>query len=187
MAGIRALCTVMLLSANTGCSTVHNSDVPISEHSITSTWKQRNAFVWEKVLIDAAQTNVARQTPEIAVSEGLVSPRYAGESQRPVVTTPTTQRQSLVLSDAPQSLSEVDGLTRKREQQLTLKYAGGDLDAAYELATLLYSQKRNEAADVVLDYAVRMNHQPAIRLRNERPRVGMGASSDMVNQTVIGR
>lgn len=42
-----------------------------------------------------------------------------------------------------------------QEQKLTMKYAEGDANAAFDLAQLLFSQGRSEPAYVALEYAVR--------------------------------
>lgn len=52
--------------------------------------------------------------------------------------------------------------------RLTLKYAEGNLGAAYKLAKLLYKAQRNEEADMVVDFAARNNNVPAMLLYSER-------------------
>jgi len=52
--------------------------------------------------------------------------------------------------------------------KLTLRYAEGDVQSAYDLAKILYQEKRSEEADTVLDYAARNNHAPSMLLYSER-------------------
>lgn len=59
--------------------------------------------------------------------------------------------------------------TRQDEiNKLTLRYAEGDVQSAYDLAKILYQEKRSEEADTVLDYAARNNHAPSMLLYSER-------------------
>jgi len=60
-----------------------------------------------------------------------------------------------------------------QEQQLTMMYAEGDANAAYDLAQLLFSQGRSEPAYVALEYAVRQKNPKAIALYSKlRPESG---------------
>lgn len=52
--------------------------------------------------------------------------------------------------------------------KLTLAYAESDVNAAYDLAKLLYQDQRTEEADTVLDFAVRNKHPKAMLLYSER-------------------
>ncbi len=47
-------------------------------------------------------------------------------------------------------------------EELKNKYFKGDLEAAYQLITLLNQQKRFEEAEVVMDYAARKKHIPSM-------------------------
>ncbi|WP_338924117.1 hypothetical protein V0M98_38530 (plasmid) [Pseudomonas silesiensis] len=59
--------------------------------------------------------------------------------------------------------------SRKNEiDELTLRYAEGDVKASYTLAKLLYQEQRSEEADTVLDFAARNNHVPSMLLYSER-------------------
>jgi hypothetical protein len=51
-----------------------------------------------------------------------------------------------------------------QEQELTMKYAEGDANAAFDLAQLLFSQGRSEPGYVALEYAVRQKNSRAIAL-----------------------
>ncbi|WP_230383552.1 hypothetical protein [Pseudomonas savastanoi] len=60
-----------------------------------------------------------------------------------------------------------------QEQKLTMKYAEGDANAAFDLAKLLFSQGRSEPAYVALEYAVRQKNPRAIALYSSlRPEAG---------------
>jgi hypothetical protein len=52
--------------------------------------------------------------------------------------------------------------------KLTMLYAESDVNAAYNLAKLLYQDDRTEEADTVLDFAVRNKNAPAMLLYSER-------------------
>jgi TPR repeat protein len=73
---------------------------------------------------------------------------------------------------AKNSKSSVTGLRKSQHQdeinKLTLLYAESDVNAAYDLAKLLYQDQRTEEADTVLDFAVRNKHPKAMLLYSER-------------------
>lgn len=184
--------------ALTGCSSAPaNPNVSVVEKSLTQQWyKIDHGIASRWVPVDTAHAparerviymDLATVIPPTATkpTTGFVKPEpvphlapsrpIAKQTLTPRPVPGSTQKHpERPTSPSAEAMTKSSlGKTNLQEQQLTMKYAEGDSNAAFDLAQLLFSQGRNEPAYVALEYAVRQKNPKAIALySNLRPEAG---------------
>lgn len=179
--------------ALTGCSsTPANPNVPVIEKSLTQQWyKIDHGIASRWVPVETPRTPALERV--IYMDLTTVQPPTAAKPKpesvpdrapsRPIAEQPLTPRPVPGKIPKPPELPALPpeknvakanfGKPSLQEQKLTMRYAEGDANAAFELAQLLFSQGRSEPAYVALEYAVRHNNPKAIALySNLRPEAG---------------
>ncbi len=184
--------------ALTGCtSSPANPNVPVIEKSLTQQWfKIDHGIASRWVPIDTPHPSPRERV--IYMDLATMQPLMASEPKaafvhpepvphrrvsRPIAKQPLTsrpvpgsiQKPTEHIEPTPEKGMAKADLRKPslQEQKLTMKYAEGDANAAFDLAKLLFSQGRSEPAYVALEYAVRQKNPRAIALYSSlRPEAG---------------
>ncbi len=184
--------------ALTGCSSSPaNPNVPVIEKSLTQQWyKIDHGIASRWVPIDTPHPLsrerviymdlATMQPPVVAIPKAAFvhpEPDPHRTLSRPIPKQPHTprpvpgsiQKPTEHIEPTPEKGMAKADLRKPslQEQKLTMKYAEGDANAAFDLAQLLFSQGRSEPAYVALEYAVRQKNPKAIALYSSlRPEAG---------------
>lgn len=117
---------------------------------------------------------VAAPEPKV-VQKAVAAPKAPAPAVEPYDITESLNRELALEAQASAPAKQANppkaaqASNRQNEiNKLTLRYAEGDVQSAYDLAKILYQEKRSEEADTVLDYAARNNHAPSMLLYSER-------------------